>query len=162
MKTKLLVVILFFTAHLISAQKCISVPRVEKSGSGVNFNYSVDQISNTIIINSKIISIKKEIKQRVLSDIEQTTLKNPELTTLNLKAITYPNPSTDYVFLCLSGVIPTHLNYILYNTQGHLVLQNKILQASTKIDLSRLERGVYVLQVLQNNNKLKIFKIIKK
>ncbi len=162
MMTKLLVITLFLRVHLISAQKSISVPRVEKLGSGVNFNYSVDQISNTIIINSNIISIRKDIKQRVLSDIEQTTLKNSELTTLNLKAITYPNPSTDYVFLSISGVIPTHLNYMLYNTQGHLVLQNKILRASTKIDLSRLERGFYVLQVLQNNNKLKIFKIIKK
>ena len=50
---------------------------------------------------------------------------------------------------------------VLYDLQGRLVAQNKVLQADTKIDIQVLDAGTYVLQVQQNNKQLKSFKIIK-
>ncbi len=157
MHSKLLVVLLFFMAHLLSAQETTLAAGGEATGTGGSCSYSVGQVFyNTVTDNTGSIS------QGVQQSLELFVLSNPELTTLNLKAVTYPNPTSDYVVLSLSDASLTDLSYVLYDLQGRLVAQNKVLQASTKIDLSPFEGGVYVLKVNQNNKQLKSFKIIKK
>ena len=54
-------------------------------------------------------------------------LSNPELTTLNLKVVTYPNPTADYVVLCLSDASLTDLSYGFYDLQRRLVPKIKFL-----------------------------------
>jgi hypothetical protein len=156
MQRKLLVVMLFFMAHLLSAQETTTAAGGEATGTGGSSSYSVGQV-----FYSTSISGTGSVSQGVQQSVVVSILSNPELTTLNLKAVTYPNPTTDYVVLNLSDASLTDLSYRLYDLQGRLVSQNKVLQASTKIDLSRFEGGVYVLQVQQNNKQLKSFKILK-
>ena len=156
MHSKSLAVLLFFMVHLLSAQETTTAAGGEATGTGGSSNYSVGQVFyNTN--SSGTGSVSQGIQQSVLI----STLSNPDLTTLKLKAVTYPNPTKDYVVLSLSDAMLTNLRYSLYDLQGRLVSQNKVLQASTKIDLSLFESGIYILQVIQNNKKLKIFKIIK-
>jgi hypothetical protein len=156
MKKLLLTVFLFFTAHVLSAQEVVTVSGSEATGSGGNSSYTVGQVFySTSTAGTGIVS------QGVQQSVEFFTLSNPELTTLNLKAVTYPNPSTDYVVLSLSDASLENFSYALYDLQGRLVAQNKVLQASTKIDIQVLGAGTYVLQVKQNNKQLKSFKIIK-
>ena len=156
MQRKLLTVMFLFILCNLSAQKIVSSSGGEATGSGGISSYSLGQVFyRTTVSNTG--SVSQGVEQSVLI----STLSNPELTTLKLKAVTYPNPTKDYVVLSLSDAMLTNLRYSLYDLQGRLVSQNKVLQASTKIDLSLFESGIYVLQVIQNNNKLKSFKIIK-
>jgi hypothetical protein len=156
MQRNLLVVLLFFTAHVLSAQEGIAVSGSTATGSGGSSSYSVGQL-----FYSTSTSSTGSVSQGVQQSVVVSTLSNPELTKLNLKAVTYPNPSTDYVVLSLSDASLTDLSYLLYDLQGRLVTQNKVLQADTRIDLQVLGAGTYVLQVHQNNKQLKSFKIIK-
>ncbi|WP_290680228.1 T9SS type A sorting domain-containing protein [Kordia sp.] len=144
-------------AHILSAQETILSSGSDTTGSGGSSSYSVGQLfynTNTSATGSVI--------QGVQQSLEIFTLSNHELTSLNLKAVTYPNPSTDYVVLSLNDANLTNVSYALYDIQGRLVAQNKVLQASTKIEIQALGFGTYVLQVQQNNKALKTFKIIKK
>jgi hypothetical protein len=156
MQRKLLTVSLFFMVHVLSAQEDITVSGGEASGSGGSSSYSMGQV-----FYSTTTSSAGSVSQGTQQSLELFVLSNPELTTLNLKAVTYPNPSTDYVVLSLSDASLENLSYALYDLQGRLVAQNKVLQASTKIDIQVLGAGTYVLQVQQNNKQLKSFKIIK-
>ena len=156
MQRNLLVVLLFFMVHVLSAQESIAVSGTTATGSGGNSSYTVGQV-----FYSTSTAGTGSVSQGVQQSVVVSTLSNPELTTLNLKAVTYPNPSTDYVVLSLSDASLTDLSYLLYDLQGRLVTQNKVLQADTRIDLQVLGAGTYVLQVQQNNKQLKSFKIIK-
>ena len=156
MQRNLLVVLLFFMVHVLSAQESIAVSGTTATGSGGNSSYTVGQV-----FYSTSTAGTGSVSQGVQQSVVVSTLSNPELTTLNLKAVTYPNPSTDYVVLSLSDASLENLTYVLYDLQGRLVAQNKVLQADTKIDIQVLDAGTYVLQVQQNNKQLKSFKIIK-
>ena len=156
MQRNLLVVLLFFMVHVLSAQESITVSGTTATGSGGSSSYSVGQV-----FYSTSTAGTGSVNQGVQQAVVISTLSNPELTTLNLKAVTYPNPSTDYVVLSLSNASLENLTYALYDFQGRLVAQNKVLQANTKIDIQVLGVGTYVLQVQQNNKQLKSFKIIK-
>ena len=68
----------------------------------------------------------------------------------------YPNPSNNHIFVETS--VPGLIE--LYNLQGQLILNTAIIQAVTKIDLSGLPKGVYMLKA-STDNGYSINKIIK-
>ena len=82
--------------------------------------------------------------------------------TVNLEALVYPNPSSDYVKLNITDNALTDLSYILMNIQGKILSSAKISSLYTPISLHGLSVGTYVLKVSKKNNELKTFKIIKK
>jgi hypothetical protein len=84
------------------------------------------------------------------------------LTTVNLEALVYPNPSSDHVKLNITDTALTDLSYVLLNIQGKIVSSAKLSILDTPISLHGLSVGTYVLKVSQKNNELKTFKIIKK
>jgi hypothetical protein len=102
------------------------------------------------------------VNQGVQQSFELITLSNPELTTVNLTAVTYPNPTSDYVVLAISDANLSDLSYALYDLQGRTVAQGRATQSNTQIAMQSLAKGTYVLKVNQNNQELKTFKIIKK
>ena len=84
------------------------------------------------------------------------------LSTISLTATTYPNPTSDYVVLAISDINLTDLSYALYDIQGKPIARAIISLKDTQIDMHSLSAGTYLLNVNQNNQKLKSFKIIKK
>ncbi|GAL63613.1 T9SS type A sorting domain-containing protein [Algibacter lectus] len=102
------------------------------------------------------------ITQGVQQSVELFTLSNPELTTVNLTAVTYPNPTSDYVVLAISDANLTDLSYSLYDLQGKEITKGQATQSNMQIEMQHLATGTYVLKVNQNNQELKTFKIIKK
>jgi hypothetical protein len=49
--------------------------------------------------------------------------------------------------------------FIIYDLTGRLLLQKELTEQTTRIDLSSLAKGVYVYQVVSNNQKLKSGKL---
>jgi hypothetical protein len=146
MQRKLFSVLLFFVAHVLSAQETILASGGDATGSSGSSSYSVVQVfynTNTSGTGS--------ISQGVQQSVELFTLSNPELTALTLKAVTYPNPSTDYVVLSLSDANLTNLSYVLYDLQGRIVTKGQATQSSSQIAMHSLATGSYVLEVNQNN-----------
>jgi hypothetical protein len=84
------------------------------------------------------------------------------LTTLNVTAVTYPNPTTDVVVLALTDANLIGISYVLYDLKGRAVGKGVVTQNNTQIGMQRLAIGIYILKVSKNNQELKTFKIIKK
>jgi hypothetical protein len=141
----------------IQAQETIPTSGGEATGSGGTVSYSVGQLLSNMNIGSN-----GTVTQGVQQTIEFTVLSNPELIALTLSAVTYPNPTTDYIVLSLTDATLTDLSYTMFDLQGRLVTKAKVEQEATQIAMKNLAIGVYILKVNQNNQELKTFKIIKK
>lgn len=126
------------------------------NGSGGSSSYSVGQLVYTTNTGSGTVT------QGVQQSFELFMLSNTELTTVNLTAVTYPNPISGYVILAVSDANLTNLSYILYDIQGRAVAKGRATQSKTQIEMQSLATGTYLLKVNQNNQELKTFKIIKK
>ena len=73
----------------------------------------------------------------------------------------YPNPITSILNLQVDNAVAHQLVYALYTIDGKLVSQQKINSNTTTISTSGLVSGTYLLQVKENGNLKKSFKIIK-
>ena len=141
----------------IQAQETIPTSGGEATGSGGTVSYSVGQLLSNMNIGSN-----GTVTQGVQQTIEFVDLSNPELIALTLSAVTYPNPTTDYIVLSLTDATLTDLSYTMFDLQGRLVTKAKVEQEATQIAMKNLAIGVYILKINQNNQELKTFKIIKK
>jgi len=141
----------------IQAQETIPTSGGEATGSGGTVSYSVGQLLSNMNIGSN-----GTVTQGVQQTIEFVVLSNPELIALTLSAVTYPNPTTDYIVLSLTDATLTDLSYAMFDLQGRLVTKAKVEQEATQIAMKNLAIGVYILKINQNSQELKTFKIIKK
>lgn len=154
-RTTLLVCILCATTSIYS-QQTIPASGGEATGSG-SVSYSVGQLVSNMNTGSN-----GSVNQGVQQAIEFVVLSNPELTVLTLTAVTYPNPTTDYIVLALTNSTLIDLSYTMFDVQGRIVTKGKVQQETTQITMKNLVSGVYILKVNQKNSELKTFKIIKR
>ncbi|MDD7915886.1 T9SS type A sorting domain-containing protein [Polaribacter ponticola] len=155
MKSTILSAFLLFFTHLYYSQDTVSVSGGIASGSG-SVSYSVGQL-----FVSTVSSNSGSVTNGVQQSFELFTLVNPELKTLTLKAITFPNPTKDNIMLSLTDNDLKELSYKVYDINGRLVRKGKVNKENTPISMNNLSRGVYLLKVNQNKKRLKVFKIIK-
>lgn len=73
----------------------------------------------------------------------------------------YPVPSQNEVFVRFSDQPVAGTDWLLYNIAGQLVMHEKLEQATTRIDISLLPKGIYSYQVLGKNGNYKPGRIIK-
>ena len=148
----------FFVLVFVSAkaQEVIPVSGGEAIGVDGSASYTVGQLVST---NS--ITAAGSLHQGIQQSFEFVTLSNPELTAITLNAVTYPNPTTDFIILALKDENFTDLSYVMVDLLGRLVNKGAIAAFETKIGMKSLPIGVYILRVQQNNQELKTFKIIK-
>ena len=79
---------------------------------------------------------------------------NETLSTYNI--FIYPNPTSASIHL--KGTESFHLYYKIFSLQGQLIMDDKL--DISNIDLTSLDKGIYILQLNQENN-VKTFKLIK-
>ena len=156
MKNITLIIVLFCAIQLVNAQETISVSAVEATGSGGKVSYTIGQL-----VYTNPTTAAGSLNQGIQQSIEFVTLSNPELTAITLKALTYPNPTTDFIILALKDANLTGLSYTMYDLLGRFVNKGTVATFETKIGMKSLPIGEYILRVQQNNQALKTFKIIK-
>ena len=156
MKNITLIIVLFCAIQLVNAQETISVSAVEATGSGGKVSYTIGQL-----VYTNPTTAAGSLNQGIQQSIEFVTLSNPELTALTLKALTYPNPTTDFIILALKDANLTGVSYTMYDLLGRFVNKGTVATFETKIGMKSLPIGEYILRVQQNNQALKTFKIIK-
>ena len=157
MKTIIVLTFSIIFSFASQSQDTVAISGGEASGSGGTSSYTLGQVFYTATTTGN-----GSISQGVQQSFELFTLSNQQLMTVNLEALVYPNPSSDYVKLNITDSTLTDLNYILMNIQGKVLSSAKISSLYTPISLYGLSVGTYVLKVSQKNNELKTFKIIKK
>jgi hypothetical protein len=156
MKKITLVVCLLLATQLIYSQEAIPTSGGDATGSGGSSSYTVGQLVYTTNTGSGTVI------QGVQQPFEFQILSNPELTTVNLSAVIYPNPTSDYVVLKISDTTLDNLSYHLIDINGKVISNGSIINGDTQINMQQLAIGMYILRVNQNNQELKNFKIIKK
>ena len=154
-KTALIASVLLAT-QLVHSQEAIPASGGAATGSGGSASYTVGQVfytSHTATAGS--------VSQGVQHPFEFQTLSNAALTTVNLTAVTYPNPTKDFIILKITDSALHNLRYTLFDINGKAIASGSITESSTQVQMKYLSIGAYVLKVSQKNKALKSFKILK-
>jgi hypothetical protein len=141
-------VLLFFIFVFVSskAQETNPASGGNAIGPGGSISYTVGQL-----VYTNLTTAAGSLHQGIQESIEFVTLSNPELTAVTLKAVTYPNPTTEFIILALNDGNLTGVSYAMYDLLGRFVSKGAVTQAETKIAMNSLPIGVYILRVQQNN-----------
>jgi hypothetical protein len=155
MKKIALTIPLLLITFLLYAQQAVTASGGNATGAGT-VSYTVGQI-----ITATNTGNNGSVAQGIQQSIELFTLVNPDLKTLTLKAIIYPNPTKDKIVLALSDHNLTALTYKIFDVNGRLIKKGNVEKENTTMAMRDFAVGVYFLKVNQNSKQLKVFKIIK-
>jgi hypothetical protein len=152
--------------QLVCAQEAFVVSGGEATGSNGLGSYTVGQVFYSAYLSADLfftddIASTGSVSQGVQQPFELQTLSNPSLTTVKLTAVTYPNPTKDFIILKITDSALNNLRYTLFDVNGRAIASDAIARSSTQIQMKHLAIGVYVLKVSQQNKSLKSFKIFK-
>ncbi len=137
------------------AQQASTATGGDASGSGGSVTYSVGQIvytTNTGSSGSVAQGVQQPYEISITTGLLETDIK------INLSA--YPNPTTNYLMLEVVNY-DKGLSYQLYDISGKLLESKQVTGNVTNIAMEQLATATYFLKVLNNNNEVKTFKIIK-
>ena len=155
---KLKVTLLFlFSLQLSYSQEIVPSTGGDATGAGGTSSFTVGQVFYTSNTSST-----SSVSQGVQQTFEIQTLSNPGLLTVQLTAVTYPNPTTDYVVLKITDTALENLQYSLFDLNGKTIVSKKITTSSTEINTRNFSIGMYLLKLTKKNQPIKTFKIIKK
>jgi len=141
----------------LQAQTSINVTGGDASGNGGSASYSVGQVvytTNTGTNGSVAQGVQQPFEISVVTGLE-------EAKGINLSVTAYPNPTTDYLQLKVESEKLKNLSYQLYDINGKLLQNEKIIGNQTSIIMSNLLPANYFVKVIQGNKEIKTFKIIK-
>lgn len=92
-----------------------------------------------------------------LCEIKKTDLDNIQ----ENKYAVYPNPFNANFILDAGNNYNHQKQLFIYNLLGQLVLSQKVLNQYTNIDMSAFTNGIYFLKMLNSDNTIQTYKIIK-
>jgi hypothetical protein len=125
----------------------------EASGAGGTMSYSVGQV----VYTSKSDGVYT-ISEGVQQPYEISETLGMEHTDIELSLQVFPNPASD--FLTLVSERP-NLRYQLVDSKGAVIRDAQLTETSQVINLQDLEIAIYFLHVMDGNETMKSFKIIK-
>jgi hypothetical protein len=143
-------------AGLAQAQESANASGGDASGSGGTVAYSVGQIVYTTNTGTT-----GSVGQGVQQLYEISIVLGMDNHSINLELSAYPNPTTDYLKLNVGKAALSTLNFQLYDIGGKLIESRKIISITETIGMANLPSATYFLKVVNNNQEVKTFKIIK-
>jgi len=157
MKTKLYFSIFLLLFSLLSfAQESVNASGGGVTNASNTISYSIGQPFYHQVNGGGVTLI-----EGVQQPYEIITLGTSEYSEIQLGMKVYPNPTSSLLFLKIEGIELKNLSYQLFDSSGRNIFQDKIKQAETSIDLTSKPSGVYILNVLNTQKSIKVFKIIK-
>ena len=124
------------------------------STAWVNYNFSITLPANSYITWS----CAGGFKTHVLDDVIVGLATGINSTDNNLTFETFPNPSKG-IFTIIPGTTDKALVEI-YNISGEIICKTTTIAQQTKIDLSKQPKGIYFVQLLDNNSNVTRKKIV--
>jgi hypothetical protein len=138
----------------LQAQETVPATGGDATGAGGSSSYTVGQVVYTTNTGSN-----GSVAQGVQQPYEISVTTGVNETTINLELSVYPNPTTDY--LTLKAEKTEGLSYQLYDLQGKVIASKTVNGTSTNISLEEQPTATYFLNVVNNNQIVKTFKVIK-
>jgi hypothetical protein len=150
-------VLLIGLGLMAQAQQATTATGGNASGSGGTVAYSIGQIVYTT--NTGTTGSLEQGVQQPYEIAVVTGIKNETKTSMLL--VVFPNPTTSFLNLQIADLKTEQLTYQLTDAIGKLIIENKITESSTQINMNAQAEGIYFLNIIQNNQTVKTFKIIK-
>jgi len=156
---KLVIVILVCCFYLASGQgqSTITSSGSSASGSWGSVSYTIGQtVYNTYsgTSGSIIQGVQQPYEISVVTAIENTE-------GISLECSVYPNPTSGVVKLIIKSFDIKNLRYRLFDLNGVLLQDKNIDNEVTEIFLENQPSTMYILKIVNNNQEIKVFKIIK-
>ncbi|WP_396140031.1 T9SS type A sorting domain-containing protein [Flavobacterium sp.] len=152
----IIILLIILSSFRIMAQQAINASGANATGSGGSVSYSVGQVLYTTNSGSNGSSAQGVQQPYEIS----TTLSLPEANDIRLMSV-YPNPTTNRVVLNVGNYGTTNLSLQFIDSNGRILLENKIINIETNLDIENYPVAIYFLKVMDKNSAIKIFKIIK-
>ena len=155
-----LLTLLFLIAFglTIQAQNTIPATGGNASGSGGSVSYSVGQVSYQTFSETTG-SVAQGVQQAYEISVV-TAIGKTEGIVLDYKV--YPNPTHGSLRLTIEPFDDGNFRFWLYDLNGILLQDKKVISEETEISLENLNPALYFLKILKDNREVKVFKIIKK
>lgn len=128
----------------------------DASGSGGSISYSIGQVDYIQATGSGGTAY-----QGVQQPIEIYVLGNDEFSNIELSAVIFPNPTSNYVTLSINDMYTNELSFTVVDVNGRKIVSEQIRSAQTIVPFEHLQASMYLLSVMNGNSLLKTFKIIK-
>ncbi|MDC1457224.1 T9SS type A sorting domain-containing protein [Flavobacteriaceae bacterium] len=156
LKTALAFIVLLISGNQYSQSSVLSSGGDFKS-SKASFSYSVGQIlisqnlSNSTSLFGENIILSHGVQQVFLQTCDRGT---------KVEIIATPNPSSGIVTLNLINWDEKEIQYNVFDALGKSILSSSISNDQTKLDLSFLSSGMYIISLGYHCGSLSSFKII--
>ena len=138
----------------LTAQSNVVASGGDASGSGGTVSYSVGQVDYTTKSGANGI-----VTEGLQQPFEISVVTGIDEVGIDLKAVVFPNPASDYIELQIDDLENQVLNYALYDIDGKVITRDTIVSNVTTISISALPVGIYFLGVSGNGRVIKTFKI---
>lgn len=144
----------------LQAQTSVNATGGNASGSGGTASYSVGQIvytTNAGTNGSVAQGVQQPYEISVVDGLEESD-------GIDFSVSVYPNPANDYLVLEIGNPTTSgyqSMSYQLFDINGKLLQEEKIAGTQTNIVMNNLAAATYFVKVVQDNQEIKIFKIIK-
>ena len=140
------------------SQKTISTSGGEALGSGGTTSYTIGQLVYTTYNGADGNSIAQGVQQAYEISV---VVGLPEAENIALLISAYPNPATYYLTVKVENYETANLQYVVLDINGKLLEKIKATGQETKIETKNLANGIYFVKVIDSQNEIKIFKIVK-
>lgn len=141
----------------IQAQNTISATGGNATGSGGTVSYSVGQVTYNTYSGTNG-TVAQGVQQPYEISVV-TAIENTEGITLEYRV--YPNPTSGLLRLIIKPFDQKNFRYTLHDINSILLQDKKIESEETEISMKNYTPAIYFLQVIKNNQEVKVFKIIK-
>ena len=141
----------------LQAQNAVPATGGNASGSGGSSSYTIGQVVYTSNTGSNG-TVKQGVQQIYIISV---VTEMEEAKGINLSISAYPNPTSDYLQLKIESEMMQNLNYQLFDMNGKLLQNEKIVSNPTNIIMNKLMPANYIVKVIQGSREIKTFKIIK-
>lgn len=152
----LIITYLILSCSGLLAQEAVVTTGGNASGSEGIASYSLGQVFYTSQLGTT-----GSVSQGVQQLYEITSTVGVDLATVSLKLMVFPNPTHSNLTLKIGDFNNAKYTYLLINTEGRVIDNQKIAAEQTIIDMQMLPPGTYHLQVQDQDTLIKKFRIIK-
>ena len=147
-----------FFPRITEGQEAIVTTGGTATGTGGSATYTAGQIVYSTISGTDGYIIQGVQQPYEISVV--TALENTE--DITLECIVYPNPTEGSIKLVIKSFEDENMRFRLYDTNGLLLHDKKILDKETVISVDNLSPALYFLKVIKDKLEVKVFKIVKK
>lgn len=143
----------------LQAQESVNGSGGEATGLGGTASYSVGQVLYTAATGTN-----GSVAQGVQQPYEISVTTGVKEENINLVMNVFPNPTINYITLKVdasTSLSDQQLSFQLIDLKGKIIENKNVMQSNTSINMETLPKAIYFLNVTDNKQVVKTFKIIK-